>query len=288
MAMTVLRTGPLTVLKDEGRPGRARLGVPPSGAVDRGAYARANRLVGNPAGAAVLECTLGGLRVRFDEPARIVLTGTDAALVVGGTRAEPEAVVEVAAGVEVAVSMPRHGLRSYLAVAGGFDIPPVLGSRSTDRLAGIGPARPAPGDVLPVGPPPPGGTPGPAPGPADPADPAGPLLLAVDLGPRDDWFTAEAVHTFRTAEFAVAPDSDAVGLRLDGPALARGRAGELQSEGIVRGAIQVPPDGHPIVFQADHPLTGGYPVIAVLIPQAADRAAQARPGRRVRFVVAPD
>jgi biotin-dependent carboxylase-like uncharacterized protein len=283
MGLTVLRTGPLTVLKDDGRPGHAAQGVAPSGAVDRSAYARANRLVGNPAGTAVLECTLGGLRLRCDEPALIVLTGTDAVLSVDGVRAAPERAVSVPAGATVTVTMPRRGLRSYLAVRGGFDVPPVLGSRSTDQLA-VGPPRPAAGDVLPIGPAPTAPVPDPDP-PRLPGD--GPLVLAVDLGPRDDWFTPDAVDTLLSAEFTVSPASDSVGMRLDGPALAWSRTDELPSEGVVRGSVQVPPNGHPIVFQADHPVTGGYPVIAVLTPDAADLAAQARPGAVVRFALAP-
>jgi biotin-dependent carboxylase-like uncharacterized protein len=283
MTMTILRTGPLTVIKDEGRPGHAGQGVAPSGAVDRGAYARANALVGNPRGAAVLECTLGGLRVRFDEPATVALTGTDAVLTVDGTRTGVEEVVSVPAGAEVAVTMPRRGLRSYLAVRGGLAVPMVLGSRSTDRLAGIGPAKPAVGDTLPIGPAP--TDPSSVDVPPQAGEPDGPL--EVDLGPRADWFTAAAIETLLSAEFTVSPSSDSVGLRLEGPVLARARTDELPSEGVVRGSVQVPPDGHPIVFQADHPVTGGYPVIAVLTPAAADRAAQARPGARLRFVVAP-
>jgi biotin-dependent carboxylase-like uncharacterized protein len=282
MTMTILRAGPLTVLKDEGRPGHAEQGVAPSGAADRSGYARANALVGNPRGAAALECTLGGLRVRFDAAATVVLTGTDAVLTVDGTKTAVEEVVAVPAGAVVAVTMPRRGLRSYLAVRGGFAVPAVLGSRSTDRLAGLGPPRPAPGDTLPIGPAVVG-----APHDATTAPEPDDGPLEVDLGPRDDWFTAEAIETFLNAEFTVSPASDSVGLRLDGPALARARTEELPSEGVVRGAVQVPPDGHPIVFQADHPVTGGYPVIAVLTPAAADRAAQARPGARLRFVVAP-
>lgn len=293
MIVTILRTGPLTVFKDAGRPGHAHQGVGPSGAVDRGAYARANALVGNPPGAAVLECTLGGLRFGVDEPGVFALAGTDAVLTVDGTRAGVEEVVEVPAGATVSVTVPRAGLRSYLAVRGGFAVPAVLGSRSTDPIAGIGPARPAAGDALPVGPPPPPADrhvpPADRPGtPADRHVPAGPAEpLDVDLGPRDDWFTAEAVETFLSAEFTVAPASNAVGLRLDGPALTRARTAELPSEGVVRGSVQVPPDGRPIIFQADHPVTGGYPVIAVLTPEAADRAAQARPGARLRFRRAP-
>lgn len=281
MTLTVLRPGPLTVLKDAGRPGHAGQGVAPSGAVDRSAYARANALVGNPPGAAVLECTLGGLRFRCDTPATLALTGTDAVLTVDGTRTAVEEVVGVPAGAEVTVTMPRRGLRSYLAVRGGFDVPPVLGSRSTDQIAGVGPARPAAGDVLPIGPAVHVGT---NLTPAPPAD--GPL--EIDLGPRDDWFTATAVETLLHAEFTVSPASNSVGLRLEGPPLSRSRTDELPSEGVVRGSIQVPPDGHPIIFQADHPVTGGYPVIAVLTPASADRAAQARPGSTIRFAIAPE
>ncbi|GAA3343326.1 biotin-dependent carboxyltransferase family protein [Amorphoplanes nipponensis] len=284
MTMTVLRAGPLTVFKDEGRPGHAGQGVAPSGAVDRAAYARANTLAGNPRGAAALECTLGGLRVRFEEPATVVLTGTDAVLTVDGARTGVEEVVAVPAGAVVAVTMPRRGLRSYLAVRGGFAVPLVLGSRSTDLFAGIGPARPAPGDSVPIGPAPAESARGLPPA----GEPATDAPLEVDLGPRADWFTAAAIETFLSAEFTVSPAGDSVGLRLDGPVLARARTDELLSEGMVRGSVQVPPDGHPIIFQADHPVTGGYPVIAVLTPAAADRAGQARPGARIRFARAAD
>jgi len=230
MTVTILRAGPLTVLKDRGRPGHAGQGVAPSGAVDRSAYARANALVGNPPGAAALECTLGGLRVRFDEPATVVLTGTDAVLTVDGTGTAVEQVVSVPSGAEVAVTMPRRGLRSYLAVRGGFAVPMVLGSRSTDRLAGIGPPRPAPGDTLPIGP-----APAAAPAAPPPPGPAGDGPLEVDLGPRDDWFTAAALQTFLSAEFTVTPAGDSVGLRLAGPVLARARTGELPRKAVLNG-----------------------------------------------------
>jgi biotin-dependent carboxylase-like uncharacterized protein len=306
MRMTVVRPGPMTVLKDGGRPGHAALGVAPSGAADRAAYARANALVGNPPGVAVLECTLGGLRVRFDAAAVVALTGTDAVLTVQGRQIPAGVAAEVPGGADVTVGVPRRGLRSYLAVRGGFDVPPVLGSRSTDHLAGVGPARPAAGDELPIGPAPgewagPAGSApdGPSAGGAAPEFAApestaapfpddDPVVLEVDLGPRDDWFTGEALAALFDAEFTVTPAGNAVGLRLAGPVLTRRRTGELPSEGVVRGSVQVPPDGQPIVFQADHPVTGGYPVIAVLTPEAADRAAQIRPGRRVRFTRAPD
>lgn len=282
MRMTVMRTGPRVVVKDLGRPGHGALGVAPSGAADRGALTRANALVGNPGWCAGLECTLGGLRVVFDFDAVVALTGSDASLLVDGAAHSAERVVEVAAGSVVQVGMPRRGVRSYLAVRGGIDVAPVLGSRSTDA-SGLGPARPAPGDELPIG------TQGGASGSVPPPAPdGGDLVLEVDLGPRDDWFTDDAVATFLGETYTVTPASDTVGLRLDGPALTRSRAEELPSEGVVRGSVQVPPNGLPIIFQADHPVTGGYPVIAVLTPAAADRAAQLRPGQFVRFTEAPE
>ncbi|MFG1927179.1 biotin-dependent carboxyltransferase family protein [Cryptosporangium sp. NPDC048952] len=283
MTMTVVKTGPRTVLKDAGRPGHAEYGVAESGPVDRAAYAAANRLVGNAAGAAVLECLLGGLVVRFDGPAVVALTGTDAQLQIDGTQVAAGSAVTVPAGALVEVTIPRHGLRSYFAVAGGFAVAPVLGSRSTDALGGVGPPVPQEGDVLPIGTAAGDGHPVPLGKPGD-----GPIVATVDLGPRDDWFAPETVATFLTAEYTVAPASDSVGVRLSGPALPRSRTGELPSEGVVRGGVQIPPDGQPIVFAADHPLTGGYPVIAVVHPADTDRLGQARPGQTVRFALATD
>ncbi|GAA0235585.1 biotin-dependent carboxyltransferase family protein [Cryptosporangium japonicum] len=298
--MTVVRTGPRVVLKDAGRLGYAEYGVAPSGPVDRAAYTAANRLVGNRAGAAVLECLLGGLVVRFDAPAVVALTGADATLLVGVTEVPAGVAVEVAPDVPVEVTTPRAGVRSYVAVAGGIAVPPVLGSRSTDALGGIGPPALRPGDTLPIGPAPAGHR-GPAPGgqlsggllsggllSGGPAPGDGVLVVTVDLGPRNDWFAPRTIATFLTAGYTVAPASDSVGVRLSGPPLPRSREGELPSEGVVRGAVQVPPDGQPIVFAADHPLTGGYPVIAVVHPRDTDRLGQARPGQTVRFALATD
>lgn len=277
MVMTVVRTGPRVVIKDRGRPGRGAWGVAPSGAADRGALDRANALVGNASGAAVLECTLGGLRVRFDSAVVVALTGSDAQLLVDGVAHEPELAVPVPADAVVQVGMPRRGLRSYLAVRGGIEVAPVLGSRSTDA-SGLGPPRPTAGVQLPIG-----SLVEESARPVERAEAPEELVLDLDLGPRDDWFTDDAVATLLGSEYTITPASDTVGLRLDGPVLTRSRTEELPSEGVVRGAIQVPPDGRPIIFQADHPVTGGYPVIAVLTPAAADLAAQIRPGRTVRF-----
>jgi allophanate hydrolase subunit 2 len=165
-------------------------------------------------------------------------------------------------------------VRSYLAVAGGIDVEPVLGSRSTDTLAGLGPAKLAKGDTLPVGTA--GGVAHDV--PDAPAGPTGDLELGVRLGPRDDWFVPGEL--FRSA-YTISPVSNRVGARLSGPALTRARDGELPSEGVVLGSVQVPADGQPLVFLADHPTTGGYPVIGVV--DDVTPLAQARPGTTVRF-----
>lgn len=264
----VLAPGPRTTVQDLGRPGYAALGVPRSGAFDRAALALANRLVGNEDAAAGLEITFGGLSVRCRRPATVALTGAPCPGLDAGVA------VSLPAGAEIRLGRPAAGLRSYLAVRGGIDVPAVLGSRSTDTLSGLGPAPVRAGDVLPVG-----SSAGQISG-ASAAPPAG-VALAVRFGPRDDWFTAPARALLVDAEWTVRPESDRIGLRLDGPRLERAVAGELPSEPTRPGAIQVPPDGRPIVFGPDAPVTGGYPVIAVLLDLAA--AAQLRPGDRVRF-----
>ncbi|WP_146063565.1 biotin-dependent carboxyltransferase family protein, partial [Streptomyces sp. SM11] len=171
----------------------------------------------------------------------------------------------------------------YLAFAGGLEPEAVLGSRSSDLLSGLGPAPLDEGDELPLGAPAPGGPPpaaGPVPWPGALAE----LVLPVHPGPRHDWFTEAALRTLHTAAYRVSPHSNRIGLRTEGPALARSRTGELPSEGMVLGAIQVPPDGRPVVFLNDHPTTGGYPVVGVVPERALTAAAQAVPGTRLRFV----
>jgi biotin-dependent carboxylase-like uncharacterized protein len=279
-ALTVLATGPLTTVQDRGRPGQAALGIGRSGAADRAAAGLANRLVGNPAGAAVLEVTLGGLVVRADGDLLVVTTGARSP----GSPAHA-APVRLAAGAELRLGMPVSGLRTYLAVRGGIDVPPVLGSRSTDVLAGLGPAVVAAGDVLPVG-----TSPLPLPGvdvAAVAEPPAGELTVPVLPGPRANWFSADAWRTLTGTSYTVSSESNRVGLRLAGEPLTRVRTGELPSEGMVRGALQVPPSGTPVLFLADHPVTGGYPVIGYVVDEAVDRCAQLRPGQSLRFRPAP-
>lgn len=268
----VLRAGPLTTVQDLGRPGYAHLGVPRSGALDQPALRRANALVGNSAAAAGLETTLLGCRLRFATGAKVAITGASAVVKVDGVPvADP--VLEVAAGAEVEVGRATAGVRSYLAVRGGIGVPAVLGSRSTDTLSGLGPARLADGMTLPIGD---------DRGPAVDVAPAVPLgkdlELAVRPGPRDSWFGAGELFA---GSYAISPVSNRVGARLDGPGLTRTRDEELTPEGLVLGAIQVPANGQPLVFLADHPTTGGYPVIGVV--DDVTSLAQARPGTVVRF-----
>ncbi|MGW2833961.1 5-oxoprolinase subunit C family protein [Streptomyces sp. NPDC001286] len=280
-ALVVIRAGALTTVQDGGRPGHAHLGVPRSGALDGPAAALVNRLVGNPPGAAVLETTVNGCSVRPRSAVTVAVGGAPCPVTVEGRPVAWGAPVRVPAGALLDVGTVVSGVRSYVAVSGGVAVDPVLGSRSTDLLSGLGPPPLTDGTVLPLG------TPGAlharvdaAPQPAPPAE----LVLRVTLGPRDDWFTPAALRAFTSRTFRVSPASNRIGLRTEGPALERARPGELPSEGMVLGAVQVPPDGRPVVFLSDHPTTGGYPVIAVVRAQGLPAAAQATPGTPVRFV----
>jgi KipI family sensor histidine kinase inhibitor len=290
-AVEILQPGPQTTVQDLGRAGLGCLGVPVSGAADAVSLRAANALVGNEPGQAGLEVTLGRLALRFDAPAMAALTGAPAPLRIttpDGARLEPApgTAFEVTAGTVLRLGGPAAGLRSYLAVDGGFDLPPVLGSRSADLLSGLGPPPLGPGQRLPLGPPPPG------PRPPDTRLPeqtrlpvAGTITgLQVRLGPRADWFTPAAVTALTEATWQVTPASDRTGLRLSGPKLARASTAELPSEGVATGSLQISHDGQPILLLADHPVTGGYPVIAVVRAIDIGTAAQLRPGQSVRFV----
>jgi biotin-dependent carboxylase-like uncharacterized protein len=272
--LTVLATGPLTTVQDAGRPGQGALGVGRSGACDRGAAALANRLVGNHPDAAVLEVTLGGLALRADADLVVATTGARCS----GAHNAPTA---LPAGRELRLGLPDTGLRTYVAVRGGVAVEPVLGSRSTDLLSGLGPAPLTVGTVLPVG-----TAAGPMPGVdlapvADP--PGGEVTVRVLPGPRADWFAEEAVRALTGTPWTVTDESNRIGLRLSGVVLERTRSGELASEGMVRGALQVPPSGQPVLFLADAPVTGGYPVIGYVDDAHVDRCGQLRPGQTLRF-----
>src|SRR5581483_10351648 len=252
MTVEVLSAGALTTFQDRGRPGLAHVGVSPSGAVDREAYELGNRLVGK-------------------EPGAVALVGADAVT------------VELDAGEVLDVGPFQRGARVYVCVRGGFRAPAVLGSCSTDILTGIGPPPLRDGDVLELAD---AASGEPFRGDPPPRELGGELRLL--LGPRADWFTPAALETLGSTAWTVTPAANRVGIRLDGPELERARTDELLSEGVVTGALQVPPSGRPILLLDDHPTTGGYPVIGVVRSEDCSRAAQLRPGDEVRFRVAPD
>lgn len=304
----VLRPGLQLLVQDLGREGSAALGVAAAGVADRTAFAQANRAVGNVLGAAVLESFGGSARLRFTGSTVAAVTGASGAFTLtaanGGVHSPaPGAPFAVESGDVLDLGPVREGMRRVVAVRGGVAAAPVLGSVSADTLAHLGPEPLAAGDVLALG------APHTAPHPVDPVpapprsftmppasadgspttrtglpSPGDAVVLTVVLGPREDWFTAEGLATLLSQEWTVTPDSDRVGMRLHGPVpLERARTGELPSEAAVTGALQVPPDGQPVLFGPDHPLTGGYPVIAAVTD--TDLAAQLPPGARVRFAV---
>jgi biotin-dependent carboxylase-like uncharacterized protein len=286
VTIVVTKPGPLAVVVDRGRPGYADIGVPPSGALDPPALALANRLVGNDESAAGLELLLGGLELVAESSCLVAVTGPPVG-VTAVRRGRAEAVgshrpVYLAAGERLAVAAPDSGLRCYLGVRGGIDIPAVLGSRSTDVLSGLGPPPVRAGQRLLVG------AKWGEPGDADlvpvsvlPAE----RTVTVVLGPRDDWIVDPAVALGADA-WTVSPTSNRIGVRLQGTALARRpdrQDVELPSEPLVTGAVQVPPSGQPVIFLADHPTTGGYPVVGVVVYADLPALAQARPGSVLRM-----
>lgn len=275
--LEVVATGPQVTVQDAGRAGLAHLGVPRSGALDRPAHDLAQRLVGNGPAAAGLEVLLGGLRVRSSSDRWVAVTGAPCELRVDGRAQAHGRAVWLPSGATLSLGTPARGARSYLAVAGGVACPPVLGSRSTDTLSGLGPAPLRPGDRVPLG------RPGGAPAAVDAAPPSADAPVPVHPGPRADWCAGDPVSLLVAGGWRVAPESDRVGLRLVGRSLSRSRTEELPSEGLVAGAVQLPPSGRPVVFLADHPTTGGYPVVAVLDPADLWRCAQLRPGDPVGF-----
>jgi biotin-dependent carboxylase-like uncharacterized protein len=279
--LEIIKTGPLALLEDLGRPGLAHMGVTRSGAADRRSHTLANRLVANPDDRATIEVMFGGFsaRVHGDDVA-IAVTGADANPSVNGVPFGTNSIHYAHDGQVLSLGSPNSGLRSYLAVRGGIEVARVLGSRSYDVMSAIGPQPLQAGDVLNVG---------------DHTDDFPELdqapvaSIADDLlevlvvpGPRDDWFTDPdaLVHT----DWIATDRSDRVGMRLAGrPLQYRWPDRQLPSEGATRGAIQVPPNGLPVILGPDHPVTGGYPVIGVVADADIDKIAQIRPGQHVRL-----
>lgn len=280
----VIDAGPRTTVQDLGRPGYAHLGVPASGAADADAYTLANRLVGNAEGAPALETTLRGPELRFAAPVTVALAGADVDATVDGRPVAMRSPFRVPQGSTLRVGATTRGLRTYIAVRGGIDVPLVFGSASSDQLTGLGPPPLVAGDRLSLG--------GHAlAAPAVDVAPAAPISGEVTLhvvpGPRDDWFAPDALTALLGQPFTVGSQVDRIGARLSGPSLIHRTDEELRSEGVVRGSLQVPPSGDPILLLSDHPTTGGYPVIAVVAEADQSRAGQLRPGDTVRFRLRP-
>ncbi|MFE4195899.1 5-oxoprolinase/urea amidolyase family protein [Paenarthrobacter sp. NPDC056912] len=303
--LRILNPGAQSLIQDLGRRGFGPLGVSAAGALDRASLRRANRLVGNDSSAAAIETVNGGLTIEAAGDQVIAVTGAPTTLTVqspswvdsgeddagdqpGGQRtvpmASPFALLD---GEVLTLGAPESGFRNYVAIRGGVDVPQVLGSRSADTMSGIGPAPLAIGQELPIG----EATVSTAVGSPElqPDFPgAGVTVLDVVPGPRADWFDQAAIDSLCSQEWLVTPQSNRVGMRLDGTPLQRTREGELPSEGTMAGALQIPPAGLPVLFLADHPITGGYPVIGVVRDEHLDIAAQVPIGGRIRFRLVND
>jgi antagonist of KipI len=288
-AVEVMRPGLLTSVQDAGRWGHQALGVPVSGAMDTASLRRANGLVGNADGDAALEITLLGPRLRALGDLTVAVAGARFELDVDGHTVPGSGAFPLSAGAVLTFGRRTWGARAYLAVAGGIDVPPVLGSRSThlvSKMGGLEGRALRTGDLVPVGHRPDTRRAAAAAPPAVAFDQTrGPCTLRVVPGPQQEWFSAAALDTLLSATFAVSARSDRMGYRLDGPALAASRPEELVSEPVPFGAIQVPPGGAPILLMADRQTAGGYPKIATVIAADLPAAGQLAPADPVRFAV---
>lgn len=281
------------LVQDLGRPGHAAIGVTASGALDREALQRANSVAGNPPDLAALEIAFGHLAFKCSDDTVVALAGAPVQITI--TRASGEIVdaamneaISLKSGDGVKLGYPTRGVRTYLAVRGGLAVAKTLGSASRDLLAGLGPDPVVKGSILAIG--------------REAATEThrqidkipvqalpttgDEVVLDIFVGPRVDWFTEEAFEQLCTQPWRVTPQSNRVGLRLHSEkTLTRRTERELPSEGMTRGAIQVPHDGQPVLLLADHPVTGGYPVVAVVAEHHLDLAGQIPPGASIRFRV---
>jgi len=280
----IVEPGPQTTVQDLGRFGRLRYGIPPSGPMDVRAFVIANRLVGNPDGAAALECTLLGPRFTVEVPCAIAVTGADAPVSVNGVSAESWATLVLSPGDVVRIGAARAGLRLYLAFSGGLDVPPVLGSRATylrGRLGGLEGRSLKRDDVLRLfaAALPSARTLPRAQIPTIDSEPE----IRVVLGPEAERFSEAGIAAFLSGTYEMLPQSDRMGARLAGPRIAHTRGHDIISDGIALGSIQVPGDGQPIVLLVDRQSTGGYTKIATVGSFDIARVGQVKPGQRLRF-----
>ncbi|MET4004001.1 KipI family sensor histidine kinase inhibitor [Arthrobacter sp. UYCu511] len=297
--LEILDPGPQSLIQDLGRPGLGDLGVSAAGSADTRSAAQANRLVGNAPQCAVIENLMGSLSLRAQSDVVLAVSGASATITVepvdgddfhGARELSMDTPFALLDGETLRLTPAGNGLRSYLAVRGGIDVPRVLGSRSTDSMSGIGPDPLARGTKLPVG-----AIHGahivgnPESSTLPVPDAQGIYTLRISPGPRDDWFDASGLARLTGQIWSVSAEFNRVGIRLalgaNATALERTLTGELASEGVAAGALQVPPSGLPVLFLADHPVTGGYPVIAGVIAEDLPAAAQLPPGAAIRFVL---
>lgn len=288
--LTVLSSGLQALYQDLGRPGQAAMGVGESGAMDKAALRNANRIVGNPVTHTCLEIVQGGFRARVQGELLLCVTGAPCEITLKTASGDTVTMacyqpLDLCDGDEIFLRGAATGLRSYVAVRGGFLVDAVLGSCAFDSLAQVGPLPLKTGDVLNIG-----GTEGCTAVQCEVLPPvslpmSGDIVtLDIVFGPRTDWFTAEAIALLTSQDWLVTPQSNRIGLRLSGgQTLTRSQHQELPSEGTCCGAIQVPASGQPVLFLNDHPLTGGYPVIAAVAEYHLDLAGQIPPGAFIRF-----
>ncbi len=289
-AVEVVAPGLRATVQDGGRRAVASAGVPSAAPADPPSFSLANRLVGNAEGAGALELTGGGTRLRCLEPCHVAVVGAAPEVRVDAAPVPAGQVVPLAPGQELAVGALRRGFRTYVSVAGGFLAPPAFGSSASDELCGLGPGALARGQVLHAGPwaPPLGDHL--APGVATEVGTAGPVELRVLPGPHPEQFAPDALESLAGLDLLVEPDSNRVGVRLRAAGTLRlrpaatGRATELDSQGVVTGAVQAPPGGDPVVLLPDHATLGGYPVLAVVAAADHGLLGQCAPGTRVRLV----
>ena len=290
MSITVLNPGLLTTVQDQGRIGYQQFGVSVSGAMDPRSAALANILAGNDPGEAVLECTMMGPQLQFDKTNVIAITGGDLGPTLDGKTVPNSQAVAVKAGQVLKFTAPKTGCRCFIAFAGGLDIPVTMGSRSTYMKAKIGGfqgRKLEKGDVI--------GFRAPVETLKRMADrrlkpefvPKPVYTLRVVLGPQDDAFTDAGIDTFLSGTYTVTPEFDRMGCRLDGPVIAHKDGGDILSDGIAFGAIQVPSAGTPIIMLADRQTTGGYTKIANVITADFRILAQLKSGDKVQFVKVP-
>ena len=282
--LLVQEPGPLTTIQDLGRFGHLRVGIPTSGPMDRDAFVLGNRLVGNPDGAAGLECTLVGPRLELTDDRLVAVTGADVATTLNGAAIPAWQAVPAKAGDVLRLGPARSGVRAYLAVAGGLETPVVLGSRATyvrGRLGGLEGRALRKGDRLPLG----AAAPGPARRVRAARVPAygAEITVAVILGPQDDRFTAAGIDAFLSGPYELLPQSDRMGARLKGPFVEHTRGHDIVSDGVPMGGIQVIGEGQPIVLLADRQSAGGYTKIATVCSFDLGRIAQLKPGGRLTF-----